>query len=214
MPFKKRRRELKNNVRKTKNQTPRKTDNHRETIPMNGKIALFILLCGVLCRLDAQTQYKVSSGVFGNRGVVLRGAGYMISGTLGQSATGEAAASAYRHGAGFWRTYAVLFTGVPNDPSVQTPVAYKLFQSYPNPFNPSSVIGYAVPEISEVTILVCDVRGKLVETLFKGISAPGFHEVVFRPDRFSSGMYFTVMSARSVGTNQTFCDVKKATYVR
>jgi hypothetical protein len=166
------------------------------------------------CLTSAFGQVQSPARVFCGGGEPLSDAGYRVRGTLGQTAAGATAVASFKHGAGFWRTWSVLFTGVPDNSPLQMPVVYQLFQNYPNPFNPSSVIGYAVPEISEVTISVCDVRGKRVETLFKGTSVPGYHEVVFSPGRFASGMYLYVMSARSARTNRTFCDVKKATCVR
>ncbi len=179
---------------------------------MKLKTSLIFMLSA--CLTSAFGQIQSPARVFGSGGAQLGGAEYRIRGTLGQTAAGATVDASFMQGAGFWRTFAVLFTGVPEDPSAPIPVAYQLFQSYPNPFNPFSVIGYAVPEISEVTISVYDVRGKLIETLFKGTSVPGFHKVVFSPGRFSSGMYLYVMSARSARTNQTYCDAKKATHVK
>jgi hypothetical protein len=76
------------------------------------------------------------------------------------------------------------------------------------------VIGYALPEISEVTVFVYDMMGREVARLFQGQDAPGVHKVFFKPERHSSGVYFYRMTAKSLRTGKTFSEVKKAMYVK
>jgi len=175
------------------------------------KLIPFILIAW-LVPLRVQAQPRISAS--GNSDAVISGSGYRISGSLGQSAMGETAASPFRHMVGFWylRVSPALYAA--GNAFVQAPTAYKLFQNYPNPFNPSSVIAYDLPETSEVTIAVYDVRGNLTETLFHGVNLPGVHKAVFQPGRVASGMYLFRLSAKSIDTGKTFYDVKKATFVK
>jgi len=57
---------------------------------------------------------------------------------------------------------------------------YALHPCYPNPFNPSTTIGYDLPEPATVELAVYDVAGKLVRTLVSGAAVEaGRHEVVW-----------------------------------
>ncbi|HOX24869.1 MAG TPA: C25 family cysteine peptidase [Candidatus Krumholzibacteria bacterium] len=69
-----------------------------------------------------------------------------------------------------------------------------LGQNVPNPFNPQTVIGFALPRDANVRLRIHDLRGRLVRTLLAGPLAAGRHEVVFdgRSDdgqRLASGTY-------------------------
>lgn len=70
------------------------------------------------------------------------------------------------------------------------PVAPRLLQSYPNPFNPSVTIIYQIPSSSFVSIRVIDVLGREVATLVNEMRPPGRHEVTWRAGNASSGLYF------------------------
>lgn len=69
------------------------------------------------------------------------------------------------------------------------PVTYKLYQNFPNPFNPSTLIKYSVPENSFVTLKVYDILGKEVATLVNEQKSQGSYEVQFDAGRLSSGTY-------------------------
>jgi hypothetical protein len=74
---------------------------------------------------------------------------------------------------------------LPNDP--------KLYLNYPNPFNPVTIIRYAVPNRESrfrVDLKVYNVLGQEVQTLVKEEKEPGFYEVSFDGRRYSSGVYF------------------------
>ncbi len=45
------------------------------------------------------------------------------------------------------------------------PVSVELFQNHPNPFNPSTTIGYSVPCLTRVTMCIYSSAGELVRTL-------------------------------------------------
>ncbi len=50
----------------------------------------------------------------------------------------------------------------------QTPGAFTLYQNYPNPFNPSTVILYEIPEPARVSVIIYNILGKRMKTLFEG----------------------------------------------
>lgn len=67
---------------------------------------------------------------------------------------------------------------------------FKLYDNYPNPFNPSTSIKFSVPTTGYVTIKVFDVTGKEVVTLVDGNLEHGMHEVNFNASNLASGVYF------------------------
>lgn len=69
------------------------------------------------------------------------------------------------------------------------PMEYALHGNYPNPFNPSTTISYALPEAAEVTLRIFDVNGRTVATLVDGWRNAGSHDVTFDAAHLSSGVY-------------------------
>ena len=82
-----------------------------------------------------------------------------------------------------------LVTGVAIQGAPGVANEFRLVGNYPNPFNPSTKIQYAVPEAGIAKIQVYDVLGRLVQTLSSPVQA-GMHEQVFQASTLASGMYF------------------------
>jgi hypothetical protein len=62
--------------------------------------------------------------------------------------------------------------------------------AYPNPFNPSTTIGFYVQNPAQIEIAVYDVQGRLVKQLTNGRFTRGKHEIMFEADALPSGAYF------------------------
>lgn len=77
------------------------------------------------------------------------------------------------------------------------PKTYSLSQNFPNPFNPSTRIRFALPNAGDVTLTVYDVLGREVETLLHQRMSPGNYELDFDASRLSSGVYFYSLRAGS-----------------
>jgi hypothetical protein len=75
------------------------------------------------------------------------------------------------------------------------PKNYVMYQNSPNPFNPSTIIHYGLPQNSFVTLAVYNALGQLVAQLVNERQDAGFHDAVFRADNLSSGMYFCRLQA-------------------
>lgn len=69
----------------------------------------------------------------------------------------------------------------------KTPV---LAQNFPNPFNPSTTITYALPRSSNVVLTVHNALGQQVAILANGYQSAGNHQVRFDASGFPSGIYF------------------------
>jgi hypothetical protein len=80
---------------------------------------------------------------------------------------------------------------------------YHLFQNYPNPTNPSTVINYTIPRASYVTLKVYNSLGKEVAALVNGNKEAGKHAVTFDGSGLPSGVYFYTLTAGE------FTDTKK-----
>jgi hypothetical protein len=68
--------------------------------------------------------------------------------------------------------------------------AYRLYQAYPNPFNPVTTIQYSIPAAVDVRLSIYNMLGEEVEILAAGKHQPGNYTVSWNGSRFSSGMYF------------------------
>jgi hypothetical protein len=80
--------------------------------------------------------------------------------------------------------------------TMELPESYELRAAYPNPFNPTTTIAYALPAPSEVRISVVDMLGRRVTTLVAGETMPaGYHSVQFDAGKLSSGTYLVTMEA-------------------
>jgi len=71
-----------------------------------------------------------------------------------------------------------------------TPIRFDLALNYPNPFNPTTTIRYAVPFRMHVTLVVFNALGQEVATLVNGDEEAGYHTVQFGAAGLASGAYF------------------------
>lgn len=72
----------------------------------------------------------------------------------------------------------------------EIPTVFKLYNNYPNPFNPSTTIKYDIPRGTYAVLSVYDVLGKEVDKLVNGFIKPGRYEVVWDATNYASGTYF------------------------
>lgn len=75
------------------------------------------------------------------------------------------------------------------------PQEFSLNNNYPNPFNPSTKISYALPEASEVSLKIYNVMGQQARPLLNSSVNAGFHEVTFDAQQLPSGFYIARMEA-------------------
>ncbi|MCI0706697.1 MAG: T9SS type A sorting domain-containing protein [Ignavibacteriae bacterium] len=82
------------------------------------------------------------------------------------------------------------------------PANFEITQNRPNPFNPSTIIEFALPEVSNVSLKVYDVLGREVQVLADGEISPGFHAVELNAVDWPSGAYFYRIVATGKSGNQ------------
>ncbi len=76
--------------------------------------------------------------------------------------------------------------------SSEIPSINKLYNNYPNPFNPNTNIRYQITNklLQQVTLKVFDILGKEVATLVNEKQSSGIYEVRFDAYNLPSGIYF------------------------
>lgn len=88
------------------------------------------------------------------------------------------------------------------------PGTYSLNECYPNPFNPTTKIDYALPQDAYVSLRVFNVLGQEVGRLVDEYQTAGYKSVEFDASRLPSGIYFYRLNAGN------FVDIKKMIFVK
>ncbi len=97
---------------------------------------------------------------------------------------------------------------VKTEEAVKLPSDFALYQNFPNPFNPTTVIKYALPAEAHVTISVFDVLGRKVLDLVDEKQAAGYHAITVEANDLGTGVFFYVMQAGN------FREIKKMVLIR
>ncbi len=132
------------------------------------------------------------------------------TGTTSADATGKGHAATLLNGM-MWRT-SLAFTDVaPIDRGV--PTGYELANAFPNPFNPSTTIRFALPFASKVRLEVFNLLGQRIAVLAEGSFAAGHHEVQWNAlsdarRSAASGVYFYRLDA-TASTGERFLETRK-----
>jgi hypothetical protein len=90
-------------------------------------------------------------------------------------------------------TWEALPTDAESDPALPAGVA--LHAAWPNPFNPTAVVPFALPAAGRVSIRVFDVLGRHVLTLEDGFRSAGTHSVALDASSLAGGTYLVVLDA-------------------
>jgi hypothetical protein len=83
---------------------------------------------------------------------------------------------------------------VPGDQDL-VPVAFRVDQNFPNPFNPQTTIRFALPAAARTTVSIFDIAGRHVRTLVDGDLEAQVHQVTWTGDDaggkpVAAGIYF------------------------
>jgi len=103
----------------------------------------------------------------------------------------------------------VISTKKPEDAeTMEMPEEITLRQNFPNPFNPTTVISYDLPDQSHVTLEVYDITGRHITTLVNGQVEAGQHQVTFDASNLSSGTYIYRLQAGGVVQSRSLTLIK------
>ena len=99
-------------------------------------------------------------------------------------------------------------TGIKSYNSSNYPSKFVLYQNFPNPFNPKTVISWQSAVDSDVELIVYNLRGQKVATLVSEKQTAGYHQVEFNAQQLSSGVYLYKIQAGE------FQDVRKMLLIK
>src|SRR5690606_13668894 len=88
------------------------------------------------------------------------------------------------------------------------PLEFSLEQNYPNPFNPVTKIKFALPIAGNVDLSIYNSIGEKVETVTNQFFEAGYHQLEWKADKYSSGVYFYRIESGS------FSSVKKMMLIK
>jgi len=93
------------------------------------------------------------------------------------------------------------------------PFCYKLYNTYPNPFNTNTLISFDIPEHKKVTLDIIDITGRKIRQLLSDKIKPGHHKLKWNGKNttdkdVSTGIYFVRLKTGS------FKSVRKILLIR
>lgn len=90
------------------------------------------------------------------------------------------------------------------------PESLKLYDNYPNPFNPLTKIKFDVTEniSSKISLIIYDSNGKEVQVLVDGIIGPGTYEVDWNAIDFATGTYYCKLETTNFSETKTMMLIK------
>jgi hypothetical protein len=88
-------------------------------------------------------------------------------------------------------SFPLIITSIEDDDNNAVPYETKLYDNYPNPFNPSTKISWQSPVGGWQTLKIFDVLGREVETLVDEFRDAGFNYTFYNVNSsLPSGVYF------------------------
>jgi photosystem II stability/assembly factor-like uncharacterized protein len=89
------------------------------------------------------------------------------------------------------------------DYDTTNPDGFYLYQNFPNPFNPSTRIRFSLPRLTKISLVIYDILGNKIKTLFEGEKEMGEYNFEFIPNDLASGIYiYQLITPDNVITNK------------
>ena len=90
---------------------------------------------------------------------------------------------------------------------------FSLSNNYPNPFNPSTTIDFAVAQSGDVSVIIYDMLGREVKNLVNGFHTPNYYSINWNGmndagTSVSTGVYYYKM------VSSDFVEMKKMMFVK
>ncbi|HMQ67861.1 MAG TPA: T9SS type A sorting domain-containing protein [Ignavibacteria bacterium] len=85
---------------------------------------------------------------------------------------------------------------------------YKLYQNFPNPFNPATILSYKINQSGFVTLKVYNLVGQVVATLVDDYQEVGTYSKQFDASNLSAGVYLYKLQVNN------FTSVKRMTLIK
>lgn len=91
-----------------------------------------------------------------------------------------------------------IVTNIENPEGMGVINEYKIEKIYPNPFNNETTIIFNIKEQSDVILNLYNANGQLIKKIVDKQFAKGKHQYRFRPDSFTSGIYYCKMMVNGI----------------
>ena len=88
------------------------------------------------------------------------------------------------------------------------PENFTLYNSYPNPFNPTTKIPFSIKESQNIKISIFDINGKLIQNVLNQYFESGNHYVKYSNKKLSSGIYYVMLN------HQNGIETQKITFLK
>ena len=95
-----------------------------------------------------------------------------------------------------------------NQISSEIPIEFKLYQNFPNPFNPETKIKFEIKNSTFVSLKVYDALGREIKTFVNDKISQGKYEVNFNAGNLNSGIYYYKLNAEG------YSDTKKMILIK
>ncbi len=110
-------------------------------------------------------------------------------------------------------------TAVEERENSSVPSVYALAQNFPNPFNPSTKISFALPQAGEVSLRIYNETGQLVRTLVKRAMNAGAHELHWNGcnqsnEQVVAGVYLYQIAVTNDRGEVVFSETKRMTLLK
>ena len=92
--------------------------------------------------------------------------------------------------------------------NVNIPDAITLGAAYPNPFNPSTSFELNVNQAGNISVMIYNVNGQIVDVLHQGYKDAGVHSMTLNGQNLSSGMYIVKATSADVTVSQKVMLIK------
>jgi len=108
----------------------------------------------------------------------------------------------------WWEDSLEIVTVIDHQDDLVLPKIFALHQNHPNPFNPTTVIGYQLSAVSNVNLSIFNLLGQKVVTIVDEQQRAGYHQVEWNASGFATGIYYYIIEASE------FQGVKKMVLLR
>ena len=79
--------------------------------------------------------------------------------------------------------------------STKSPTEFTFYPANPNPFNPTTILSFLLPEASEIALKIYNTQGQMVVNLDQGYYQAGKYQLTFDAKQLPSGIYFAKLEA-------------------
>jgi len=123
----------------------------------------------------------------------------------------------------YWRVKATNFVGTGQYSSIsnfstlatnlnfinsELPKEFKLYENYPNPFNPVTNITFSIPKAEQVALKIYNSSGILMIELLNNSFQAGTYITQWNAENFSSGVYFYTLQSSSFNSTKRMILIK------